>query len=138
MNPSTETCFFLSLLYSGGDGNFVISSSLTGFTELHGGMAPMMEDGYGIFYSINKDRFKHFFFAHLPLSRFLLVCVTEQHYVSIFFACLFTKVDWWLANKNAILLCLRFIFTCRLVLYLYACAVENPEILGFCVSEIRA
>ena len=31
----------------------------------------------------------------------------------------------------------RFIFACRLVLYLYACAVENPEILGFCVSKSR-
>ena len=33
--------------------------------------------------------------------------------------------------------CLRFIFACRLVLYLCACAGENPEILRFCVSEIR-
>ena len=33
--------------------------------------------------------------------------------------------------------CLPFIFTCRLVLYLYACAVENPEISGFCVSKSR-
>ena len=31
----------------------------------------------------------------------------------------------------------RFIFACRLVLYLYACAVENPEIPGFCVSKSR-
>ena len=30
-----------------------------------------------------------------------------------------------------------FIFACRLVLYLYACAVENPEIPGFCVSKSR-
>ena len=31
------------------------------------------------------------------------------------------------------------IFACRLVLYsLHACAVENPEISGFCVSKIRA
>ena len=31
----------------------------------------------------------------------------------------------------------RFIFACCLVLYLYACAVENPEIPGFCVSKSR-
>ena len=30
------------------------------------------------------------------------------------------------------------IFACRLVLYLYACAIENPKISGFRVSEIRA
>ena len=36
-----------------------------------------------------------------------------------------------------IFLCLRFIFACRLVLYLYACAVENPKISGFCVSKSK-
>jgi len=51
-----EILVFITFYSSGGDGNFVISSSLTGFTVLHGGMAPMVEDGYGIFYSINKDR----------------------------------------------------------------------------------
>ena len=30
-----------------------------------------------------------------------------------------------------------FIFACSLVLYLYACAVENPESPGFCVSKSR-
>ena len=34
--------------------------------------------------------------------------------------------------------CLRFIFASRLVLYLNACAIENPKISGFCVCEIRA
>ena len=33
--------------------------------------------------------------------------------------------------------CLASIFACRLVFYLYACAVENPEIPGFCVSKSR-
>ena len=33
-----------------------------------------------------------------------------------------TNLNWWLANKNV------FIFACHLVLYLYACAVENPVI----------
>ena len=42
-----------------------------------------------------------------------------------------------LINKNVIFLLSRFIFACRLVLNLYACAVENPEIPGFCVSKSR-
>ena len=28
--------------------------------------------------------------------------------------------------------------TCHLILYLYACAIENPEISGLYVSKIRA
>ena len=74
----------------------------------------------------------------------LLVCVTEQHYVSIFFTRLWsvrklcfssTRVAWWLFNKNVIFLPSRFIFPCRLVLCSYACTVENPEIPGFCVYQ---
>lgn len=42
---------------SGGDGNFVISSSLAGFFQLHGGMAPMIHHGYGAFYTIEPHRF---------------------------------------------------------------------------------
>ena len=43
-----------------------------------------------------------------------------------------------LINKSSFFLLSRFIFACRLVLYLYACAVENPEIPGFCtVSKSR-
>ena len=45
-----------------------------------------------------------------------IVCITEQHWKS---------------------LPSRFIFACRLVFYLYACTVENPEIPGFCVSKSR-
>ena len=48
-----------------------------------------------------------------------------------------TRVVWWLINKKVIFLLSRFIFACRLVLYLYACAVENPEIPGFCVTKNR-
>ena len=46
-----------------------------------------------------------------------------------------TRVDWWLINKNVIFLSC-FIFACRLVLYLYVCAVENPEISRFCVLKV--
>ena len=42
-----------------------------------------------------------------------------------------------LSTKISFFSCLSLIFACRLVLYLYACAVENPEILGFCVSKSR-
>ena len=45
------------------------------------------------------------------------------------------QVAWWLINKNVIFLLSRLIFACRLVLYLYACAVENTVIPGFCVSN---
>ena len=53
-----------------------------------------------------------------------------------------TRLAWWLINKNVILfcclrVCLRFICACLLVLYLYACTVENPKISGFCVSKSR-
>ena len=35
-----------------------------------------------------------------------------------------TRVAWWLINKNVIFLLSRFIFACRLVLYLYACEMR--------------
>ena len=41
------------------------------------------------------------------------------------------------SNQQKFFCCLRFIFACRLVLYLYTCAVGNPEISGFCVSKCR-
>ena len=42
---------------SGGDGNFVLSSSFLAYTSQFGGVAPMVKDGYGCFYKINADRF---------------------------------------------------------------------------------
>uniref|UniRef100_A0A8C3KT96 Peroxisomal carnitine O-octanoyltransferase n=1 Tax=Calidris pygmaea TaxID=425635 RepID=A0A8C3KT96_9CHAR len=41
---------------SGGGGNFVLSTSLTGYTRLSGSALPMVEHGYGFFYSIRDDR----------------------------------------------------------------------------------
>ena len=77
-----------------------------------------------------------------------VVCVTEHNTTFQFSSLVYgmnalqcfsgTWVEWRLIDKNVIFLCLRFIFACRLVLYLYACEVENPEISGFCVSKIRA
>ena len=41
---------------SGGDANFVISTSLSGFTASHGICCPMVIDGYGAFYTIEDSR----------------------------------------------------------------------------------
>ncbi|KAL6462317.1 hypothetical protein MHYP_G00287390 [Metynnis hypsauchen] len=41
---------------SGGGGNFVISSSLVGYTTVLGAVAPMVHHGYGFFYRIRDDR----------------------------------------------------------------------------------
>lgn len=44
------------LFYSGGGGNFVLSTSLTGYTRFSGSALPMVEHGYGFFYAIRDDR----------------------------------------------------------------------------------
>ncbi|XP_035382576.1 peroxisomal carnitine O-octanoyltransferase isoform X2 [Electrophorus electricus] len=41
---------------SGGGGNFVISSSLVGYTTILGAVAPMVHHGYGFFYRIRDNR----------------------------------------------------------------------------------
>ncbi|XP_030827380.1 peroxisomal carnitine O-octanoyltransferase [Camarhynchus parvulus] len=41
---------------SGGGGNFVLSTSLTGYTRFSGSAVPMVPHGYGFFYSIRDDR----------------------------------------------------------------------------------
>lgn len=49
---------FIDPLYtkSGGGGNFVLSSSLVGYTTVLGAVAPMVNHGYGVFYRIRDDR----------------------------------------------------------------------------------
>ncbi|XP_071759425.2 peroxisomal carnitine O-octanoyltransferase isoform X1 [Centroberyx gerrardi] len=49
---------FMDPLYakSGGGGNFVVSSSLVGYTTVLGAVAPMVQHGYGFFYRIRDDR----------------------------------------------------------------------------------
>lgn len=49
---------FMDPLYarSGGGGNFVLSSSLVGYTTVLGAVAPMVHHGYGFFYRIRDDR----------------------------------------------------------------------------------
>lgn len=41
---------------SGGGGNFVLSTSLVGYTTVLGAVAPMVQHGYGFFYRIRDDR----------------------------------------------------------------------------------
>lgn len=41
---------------SGGGGNFVLSTSLVGYTTVLGAVAPMVHHGYGFFYRIRDDR----------------------------------------------------------------------------------
>eukprot|EP00063_Salmo_salar_P082697 XP_014057532.1 PREDICTED: peroxisomal carnitine O-octanoyltransferase-like isoform X3 [Salmo salar] len=49
---------FTDPLYSksGGGGNFTLSTSLAGYTTVHGVGAPMVHHGYGFFYCISDDR----------------------------------------------------------------------------------
>ncbi|XP_032090545.1 peroxisomal carnitine O-octanoyltransferase [Thamnophis elegans] len=41
---------------SGGGGNFVLSTSLVGYTRIAGAVVPMVKHGYGLFYRIRDDR----------------------------------------------------------------------------------
>jgi hypothetical protein len=41
--------------YSGGGGNFVLSTSLMGYMRILGGTVPMCPKGYGVFYTIEED-----------------------------------------------------------------------------------
>ncbi|XP_035019502.1 peroxisomal carnitine O-octanoyltransferase isoform X3 [Hippoglossus stenolepis] len=54
--PTPE--LFMDPLYttSGGGGNFLLSSSLVGYTTILGAVAPMVHEGYGFFYRIRDDR----------------------------------------------------------------------------------
>ena len=40
---------------SGGNGNFVLSTSTCGYTGMSGGTSPMVQDGYGCFYNFETD-----------------------------------------------------------------------------------
>ena len=49
--------FWMYCCFSGGDGNFVLSTSFVGFTSVHGGVTPMCKDGYGFFYRMGDNRY---------------------------------------------------------------------------------
>ena len=56
--PSNED-IYSDALYSksGGNGNFVLSTSTLGYTAVNGCVSPMCLDGYGVFYSITSNMF---------------------------------------------------------------------------------
>lgn len=56
--------------FSGGGGNFVLSTSLVGYSPVGGGVGPMVLDGYGIFYNICPTRL--YFFQLLIF--FIFIC----------------------------------------------------------------
>lgn len=45
---------------SGGGGNFTLSTSFVGYTDVYGGVAPMCRNGYGQFYAIQPDTISYF------------------------------------------------------------------------------
>ncbi|XP_056375080.1 peroxisomal carnitine O-octanoyltransferase isoform X2 [Hyla sarda] len=55
--PVPELYSDMAFTKSGGGGNFVLSTSLVGYTPVHGAVVPMIHDGYGFFYRIRDDRF---------------------------------------------------------------------------------
>ncbi|KAM6411835.1 LOW QUALITY PROTEIN: peroxisomal carnitine O-octanoyltransferase [Pluvialis apricaria] len=54
--PAPELYADKAFTASGGGGNFVLSTSLTGYTRFGGCALPMVPHGYGFFYSIRDDR----------------------------------------------------------------------------------
>ncbi|CAM1305565.1 CROT (predicted) [Pycnogonum litorale] len=58
--PTPEIFTDPSWTKSGGGGNFILSSSLAGYSHLGGGTLPMCLDGYAVFYSIEEYRVNFF------------------------------------------------------------------------------
>ncbi|KFO74815.1 Peroxisomal carnitine O-octanoyltransferase [Cuculus canorus] len=54
--PVPELYLDKAFTASGGGGNFVLSTSLTGYYRFNGCALPMVRHGYGFFYSIRDDR----------------------------------------------------------------------------------
>ena len=62
---------------SGGDGNFVMSTSLCGYSEVTGACPPMTYDGYGVFYGIPNDKYVKYAKGplHISYNFFFRICV---------------------------------------------------------------
>ncbi|XP_007424767.1 peroxisomal carnitine O-octanoyltransferase [Python bivittatus] len=54
--PMPELFLDPAFTRSGGGGNFVLSTSLVGYTRIAGSVVPMVKHGYGFFYRIRDDR----------------------------------------------------------------------------------
>lgn len=50
------TWLYILAYCSGGDGNFILSTSFIGYSIVFGGVAPMCANGYGTFYKMLPDR----------------------------------------------------------------------------------
>ena len=46
----------LNTFFSGGGGNFLLSTSLCGYSDITGGCVPMVYDGYGVFYGVPNNK----------------------------------------------------------------------------------
>ncbi|XP_031570096.1 peroxisomal carnitine O-octanoyltransferase-like isoform X2 [Actinia tenebrosa] len=71
--PTPQIYLDKSWTKSGGSGNYTLSTSCVGFTEIYGSCAPMVADGYGIFYSIEEHRF------NISFTRWRNSQVTDVH-----------------------------------------------------------
>ena len=56
LQKSFNVIILLRCFFSGGDGNFLISTSLCGYSMITGAVSPMVYDGYGIFYAVPNNR----------------------------------------------------------------------------------
>uniref|UniRef100_A0A1B6D2K7 Choline/carnitine acyltransferase domain-containing protein n=2 Tax=Clastoptera arizonana TaxID=38151 RepID=A0A1B6D2K7_9HEMI len=65
---------------SGGGGNFILSTSLSGYLPIIGGVAPMCDDGYGVFYSICPKSI----FVTISISRKSFETSTIKFYHTLF------------------------------------------------------
>jgi carnitine O-octanoyltransferase len=68
--------FYNDPLYakSGGGGNFVLSTSTLGYSIFNGCVAPMVLDGYGVFYSMLDD---FVFIINTTFSASRMTCAQE-------------------------------------------------------------
>ena len=48
---------FILIYFSGGGGNFSLSTSFVGYSTVYGGVVPMTPDGYGCFYHMPNNKY---------------------------------------------------------------------------------
>lgn len=70
------------LSFSGGGGNFILSTSCIGYTTVCGGVAPMCPHGYGVFYCIQEDRLYFCFIWWFPSCKNASIVLLKWHVFS--------------------------------------------------------
>ena len=50
-----ENC--IVIYFSGGGGNFSLSTSFVGYSTVYGSVVPMTQDGYGCFYHMPHNKY---------------------------------------------------------------------------------